>query len=191
VKTKREVVVDQVAETEFRDFVTACSPELMRRAFVLVGGDYEAARDLVQAALAKALSRWDSIDQPIAYVRTIMYRQQINWWRRGWGRMELPSAEVPERAGDDTTYSTELKLTVRAALYRLTPRQRAVLFLRYFEDLSEAEAANILGCSVGNIRSTSHRALARLREIAPELAEFSPSARITSPAQRSPKEALT
>jgi RNA polymerase sigma factor (sigma-70 family) len=125
--------------------------------------------------------RWGSVDEPIAYVRTVMYRQQISWWRRGWSRMETPSAAVPDHTDRDAAGATELKLTVRAALFRLTPRQRAVLFLRYFEDLPEAEVAATLGCSVGNVRSTAHRALAKLRETAPELAEFAPPTQTRHP----------
>jgi RNA polymerase sigma-70 factor (sigma-E family) len=164
--------MDQEAESDFREFVNARSPELIRRAFILVGGDYAAAQDLVQTALAKVAQRWGHIDEPIAYVRTVMYRQQATWWRLGRNRFETPSAVVPDRTGPDASSATELKLTVRAALFRLTPRQRAVLFLRFFEDLPEAEVAMTLGCSVGTVRSTSHRALAKLREVAPELAEF-------------------
>lgn len=166
--------MDQDAYSEFHAFVEARSPELIRRAYVLVGGDYAAAQDLVQASLAKVAMRWANVDEPIAYVRTVMYRQQISWWRRGWDRMETPSAAVPDRSDPDAAGPTELKLIVRAALRRLTPRQRAVLFLRYFEDLPETEVAATLGCSVGNVRSTTHRALAKLREVAPELAEFAP-----------------
>jgi DNA-directed RNA polymerase specialized sigma24 family protein len=121
--------VDKASEAEFREFVAGRSLELMRRAFVLVGGDYEAAEDLVQVVLAKVASRWADIDEPIAYVRTIMYRQQISWWRRGWSRMETPSADLPDCPTTDAAHATDVKLTVRAALFRLTPRQRAVLFL--------------------------------------------------------------
>ncbi len=178
--------MDQHEEAEFHAFVSARSAELIRRAYVLVGGDYAAAQDLVQASLAKVALRWGSLDEPIAYVRTVMYRQQISWWR-SWGRMETPSAAVPDRVGPDAAGATDLKLSVRAALRRLTPRQRAVLFLRYFEDLSETDAAATLGCSVGNVRSITHRALAKLREVAPELAEFASPAGTQHPF----KEALT
>lgn len=164
--------MDRVDEDRFRDFVAQRSPELIRRAHVLVGGDSHAAKDLLQAALIKLAARWQQVDDPAAYVRVVMYRQQISWWRRGWSRFEVATDSVPERRGSDPAHSADLRLSVRVALRRLTPRQRAVLFLRYFEDLPEADIAEILGCSVGTVRSTNHRALARLRTIAPELAEL-------------------
>ncbi len=176
--------MDRVDDDRFRDFVAQRSPELIRRAHLLVGGDSHAAKDLLQAALIKLATRWQQVDDPAAYVRVVMYRQQISWWRRGWSRFEVATAAVPERRSADSTHSTDLRLTVRVALRRLTPKQRAVLFLRYFEDLPETEVADILGCSVGTVRSTNHRALARLRAIAPELAELNGEAgggRVDSP----------
>jgi RNA polymerase sigma-70 factor (sigma-E family) len=181
--------MDEADEELFREFVALHSPELMRRAFVLVGGDFDAAKDLVQAALIKLVSRWTSVEDPLAYLRTVIYRQQISWWRRGWSRFEVTSGAVPDRAGGDGTHVTDLRVIVRAAMRRLTPKQRAVLFLRYFEDLPEADVASVLGCSVGTVRSTNHRALARLRAIAPELGELDGdrAARHDTPAM---KEAL-
>jgi RNA polymerase sigma-70 factor (sigma-E family) len=181
--------MDEADEELFREFVALRSPELMRRAFVLVGGDCDAAKDLVQASLIKLASRWTSVEDPLAYLRTIMYRQQISWWRRGWSRFEVTSGAVPDRVGGDGTHVTDLRVTVRAAMRRLTPKQRAVLFLRYFEDLPEAGVASVLGCSVGTVRSTNHRALARLRAIAPELAELDGD-RAAGPATPAMKEAL-
>ncbi len=83
-------------------------------------------------------------------------------------------AEPPDAGQDDDTRAVDLRLTLRSALARITPRQRAVLVLRFFEDLPEAEVAQILGCSVGTVRSTTHRSLARLRAVAPELHDLSP-----------------
>jgi RNA polymerase sigma-70 factor (sigma-E family) len=141
--------VEQAAEAHFRTFVADRSGELMRRAFILTGGDQDAAKDLLQAALIKAAKHWDRIADPIAYIRTTMYRQQISWWRLGWNRHETTRDELPERSYADTSASTDLRLAVRTALRRLTPKQRAVLFLRYFEDLPEAAVAAVLGCGVG------------------------------------------
>lgn len=159
-------------EDDFRAFVNARSGDLMRRAFVLTGGDQHAAEDLVQTALAKAADHWSQLDHPLAFVRTVMYRQQISWHRLGWSKHESAAETLPEPAMGDRSHLIELKLAVRGALGRLSPRQRAVLFLRHFEDLPESEVAEVLGCSVGNVRSTNHRALQRLREVAPELADF-------------------
>ncbi|GAA3443208.1 SigE family RNA polymerase sigma factor [Planomonospora venezuelensis] len=160
--------MDAAEERRFRDFVSARSPALMRLAYLLTGGDQHAAEDLLQAALAGTAARWRTVEEPEAYVRRAIYRQQVSWWRR---RREPTFAEPPERAGDDGTSGVELRIVMRRALARLTARQRAVLVLRYYEDLPEAEVAAILGCSVGTVRSTAHRSLAKLRAHAPELRE--------------------
>ncbi|RBQ14051.1 SigE family RNA polymerase sigma factor [Spongiactinospora rosea] len=161
--------MDDDAERAFREFVTARSPALMRVAYLLAGGDQHAAEDLLQSALARTFAKWRSIESPEAYVRQAMYRQQVSWWRLAWRRNEMAVAEPPETSGPDEAHSAELKIVVRRALARLTPRQRAVLVLRYFEDLPESTVAAQLGCTVGTVRSTAHRALARLRELSPEL----------------------
>lgn len=161
--------MDAAAERDFREFVEARSRTLMRSAFLLAGGDRHAAEDLLQTALAKAAGRWRSIENPESYVRQVMYRQQVSWWRLKWPRRETRMAEPPDRPGEDATSAVELKVAVREAMARLTPKQRAVLLLRFFEDLPEGEVARLLDCSVGTVRSTTHRSLARLRAIAPEL----------------------
>jgi RNA polymerase sigma-70 factor (sigma-E family) len=164
--------VKSVDENDFREFVRTRCGELMRRAYVLTGGDQDAAQDLMQVALFKAAEHWPDLESPSAFVRTVMYRQQISWRRRGWSRHESSTNVVPERHHGDHEHAVELKLAVRAALFQLTPKQRAVLFLRHFEDLPDIEVAEVLGCSVGTVRSTNHRALQRLREVAPELADL-------------------
>ncbi|MDN3354589.1 SigE family RNA polymerase sigma factor [Actinomadura sp. DC4] len=163
--------MDAAAERDFREFVEARSSALMRMAFLLTGGDQYAAEDLVQTALAKVAVRWRSIDTPESYVRQVIYRQQVSWWRLKWHRRETNVAVLPDEVREDGTSAVDLRMTVRAALARLTPRQRAVLVLRFFEDLPEAEVARLLECSVGTVRSTTHRSLARLRVVAPELEE--------------------
>ncbi|MFG1617209.1 SigE family RNA polymerase sigma factor [Nonomuraea wenchangensis] len=165
-----EVIVDAADEQRFREFVAARSPALMRLGFLLAGGDQHAAEDLVQSALAKLAAKWRRVAAPEAYVRQTMYRQQVSWWRTSARRGEVIRADLPETAGRDLNHQSELRMVLRAALARLTARQRAVVVLRYFEDLPEREVARTLGCSVGTVRSTAHRSLARLREIAPELA---------------------
>ncbi|MFE9024170.1 SigE family RNA polymerase sigma factor [Streptomyces sp. NPDC007808] len=167
--------MDAEAQDSFREFVENRSSALLKTAVLLTGGDRHAAEDLLQNALIKAAGRWQRVDEPEAYVRQILYRQQISRWRLKWRRRELTVAEPPETgAGADSASAAELRLLMRGALARLTVRQRTVLVLRYFEDLPEAEVARILGCSVGTVRSTTHRSLARLRALAPELAALGP-----------------
>ncbi|MCG0066892.1 SigE family RNA polymerase sigma factor [Streptomyces tricolor] len=170
--------MDAEAQESFREFVAGRSTALLRTAVLLSGGDRHAAEDLLQNALVKAAGRWQRIDEPEAYVRQILYRQQISRWRLKWRRREVTVAEPPEAGhAPDVSGAAELRLVLRTALSRLTARQRTVLVLRYFEDLPEAEVARILGCSVGTVRSTTHRSLARLRQLAPELAGFGPRPR--------------
>jgi RNA polymerase sigma-70 factor (sigma-E family) len=161
--------MDPTTEQEFRVFVRERSTALLRLAFLLTGGDEHAAEDLLQTALFRAADRWPRIDHPEAYVRQAMYHQQVSRWRLKWPRREVQVAEVPDRVIGDGADAVELRLVVQAALKMLTARQRAVLVLRFFEDLPEAEVARILGIAVGTVRSTTHRSLARLRDLAPEL----------------------
>ena len=158
--------MDAEAERHFREFMATRSVALMRLAYLLAGGDQHAAEDLLQVALAKTAARWSGVDNPEPYVRRTMYRQQVSTWRL-MRRRETQLPDLPDRAGRDAISGVDLKLAVRGALARLTARQRAVLVLRFFEDLPEADVARILGCSVGTVRSTTHRSLARLRELAP------------------------
>ncbi|HEY7486345.1 MAG TPA: SigE family RNA polymerase sigma factor [Streptosporangiaceae bacterium] len=144
--------MDDAAEEEFREFVAARSPALMRLAFLLTGGDRPAAEDLLQTALAKTAARWRGIEDPGSYVRRVMYRQQISWWRLSRRHRETSVAAPPDQAGTDHTSALDLKLVVRGVLSQLTPRQRAVLVLRYFEDLPEADVARLLGCRSGRPR---------------------------------------
>ncbi|MER6675557.1 SigE family RNA polymerase sigma factor [Streptomyces sp. NPDC000983] len=163
--------MDGQAQNGFREFVENRSSALLRTAVLLSGGDRHAGEDLLQNALVKAAGRWHRIEDPEAYVRQVLYRQQVSRWRLKWPRRELSVAEPPDSgARPDDSAAADLRLVMRGALARLTARQRAVLVLRYFEDLPEADVARILGCSVGTVRSTTHRSLARLRTLAPELA---------------------
>ncbi|MCF3124759.1 SigE family RNA polymerase sigma factor [Streptomyces silaceus] len=170
-------------QESFRDFVETRSSALLKTAVLLSGGDRHAAEDLLQNALVKAAGRWQRIDEPEAYVRRILYRQQVSRWRLKWPRRELAVAEPPESpAAADGASAAELRIVMRGALARLTARQRTVLVLRYFEDLPEGEVAALLGCSVGTVRSTTHRSLARLRDLAPELAQLGGPGSGTRPA---------
>ncbi|MGC5331684.1 SigE family RNA polymerase sigma factor [Micromonospora sp. DT62] len=144
-----------------------CHQHRLLRAAYLVCGNRHQAEDLLQDALLKLALRWPSVrhGDPAAYVRTILYRDAVSWWRRR--RREWLSEYPPERA--TTEGDGALRLALRDALGHLPPRQRAVLVLRYFEDLTEAATAEALGVTVGTVKSQCHMALRRLREIAPEL----------------------
>jgi RNA polymerase sigma-70 factor (sigma-E family) len=167
----------QAAGNDFQDFVRARTPALLRTAFLLTG-DQGLAEDLVQNALAKTGVAWNRIERSEsadAYVRRVMYHQQVSWWRRR-KVAELLTDLPPERSSrDDVGDQATTRIAVQAALLRLTPSQRAVLVLRYFEDQSESVVADLLGCSIGNVKSQTHKALTRLRSVAPELADFQPS----------------
>ncbi|MER5332586.1 SigE family RNA polymerase sigma factor [Micromonospora sp. NPDC002717] len=144
-----------------------CHQHRLLRAAYLVCGNRHQAEDLLQDALLKLALRWPTVrhGDPAAYVRAILYRDAVSWWRRR--RREWLSAYPPERAAQEGDGA--LRLALRDALDHLPPRQRAVLVLRYFEDLTEAATAEALGVTVGTVKSQCHAALRRLREVAPEL----------------------
>ncbi|PZG16988.1 SigE family RNA polymerase sigma factor [Micromonospora craterilacus] len=165
--------MDGAAEREFREYVAARQGALFRTAILLTGHRQD-AEDLLQTALAKLATRWTSLQgsgSPDAYLRKILYHQQVSLWRRMRHRRERAYAELPEPVAQvaDPAGNTELRVALAEALRGLTPRQRAVIVLRYYEDLPEAEIAAILSCSVGTVRSQTHRTLARLRVSCPEL----------------------
>ena len=152
----------------FREFVLARGAALGRIAFLLTG-DRAAAEELMQAALVKAAARWGRVaaaGNPEAYVRRIMVNEQISWWRRR-GRHEVAMAETPDRGVSDPMEAATRRVDLAAALGRLAPRQRAVIVLRFYLDLSEVETARILGCAVGTVKSQTSEALARLRRVIP------------------------
>ena len=159
---------DGVAVLEFDTFVRTRTPALLRLGYLLTG-DQHLAEDLVQSALARTLLAWPRLHTSAeAYTRTTMYHLQVSWWRRR-KIVETFPGELPDGPGVDNTAGAAFRISLEQALSRLTPRQRAVLVLRYFEDRSEAEAAAILKCSIGTVKSQTARALARLRTVAPEL----------------------
>ncbi len=156
-------------DEEFTEFVRARLAHLSRVAYLLTG-DHHAAEDLVQTALLRVATRWSRVraaEDPVGYVRKIIYHEHVSAWRRRRpalsDRPEAALLSVP--AGRDEAGDVVTRLMVRDALARLTRKQRAVLVLRYFEDLTETQTAAILDCSVGNVKSQTYRALARLREI--------------------------
>jgi RNA polymerase sigma-70 factor (sigma-E family) len=157
--------VEAVAEG-FAQFVEARERALQRTAYLLTG-DWGLAEDLVQTALARAWPRWERImrrDDPQIYVRRVMVNTWITWNRRRW-RGERPSARVPDTAAaGDVAEEATVRVGLRRALGSLTPRQRAVLVLRVYDDLPEAQVAHVLNCAVGTVKSTMSQALAKLRE---------------------------
>jgi RNA polymerase sigma-70 factor (sigma-E family) len=148
------------AVESFDAFVLARSRRLLRTAYLLTQ-DHALAEDLVQTALAKAWFAWSRIEggDPEPYVRKIMVNTYSTWWRRRWNG-EHPTDELPEVA---VPSSAEESADVWRALQRLPRRQRAVVVLRFYEDLSEAETARILGCSTGTVKSQTSKAFAKLR----------------------------
>lgn len=156
------------ASSTFEDWVLATGPRMRRLAFLLTG-DLESAADLLQSAYAKALPRWERISQmasPEAYLHRVMVNQRTSWWRRSRNR-EYAVGEIPERAWQSGT-PIESDLVVEsqallAALRSLPERQRATVVLRYYCDLSEAETADAMSCSVGTVKSNASRGLAHLR----------------------------
>lgn len=150
----------------FREFVLARGPALSRAAYLLTG-DRSAAEELAQATLVKAALRWRRVSaagNPEAYVRRILVNEHISWWRR-FGRRELPDGYPREKIVSDVTDATVQRLDLAAALARLPRRQRTVVVLRFYEDLSEAETAALMGCSVGTVKSQASAALAKLRHL--------------------------
>jgi RNA polymerase sigma factor (sigma-70 family) len=124
----------------------------------------------VQTALFKAARAWDRIQgHPEPYVRRILYTQNVSWWR---SRRQLPETALQEYDGPAQAADTDLRLTLEQALARLTTRQRTVLVLRYFEDLTEVQTADVLGIGAGTVKSITRQALGRLRVLAPELSEL-------------------
>ena len=143
---------------DFEEFVVARRPALLRTAYLLTG-DPDDAEDLVQSTLIKVVPKWSRIkDHPEPYVRQVLARESVNRWRgRRW--REVTTDVLPETMHHDSTDRIALLEDLRT----LSPRQRAVLVLRYFDDLTEADTATALGISVGTVKTYVRDALARLR----------------------------
>jgi RNA polymerase sigma-70 factor (sigma-E family) len=148
--------------TQFAAFVNSRGPALQRTAYLLTG-DWALAEDLLQTALAKSYLARNRIrhEDPEGYVRKVLANTHATWWRRKW-RGETPTAELPE--GQHLDAGSEDRLSLAAALARLPRRQRAVIVLRFHEDLTEAAVAQALGISVGTVKSQTAKALAKLRD---------------------------
>lgn len=153
----------KVPDHPFEEWATAAGPRLHRSAFLLTG-DWATAQDLVQHALLETWGKWKTVDAPDAYARQVMVRAISRWWRRRW-RSDLALDSEPEIHDSHEEPWTALyeRDAVLRALLQLPPKQRAVLVLRFYDDLTEAQTADALGWPVGTVKSTTSRALAALR----------------------------
>jgi RNA polymerase sigma-70 factor (sigma-E family) len=148
-------------DPRYTEFVLARQGRL-RRAAYLMCGDAALAEDLLQEALIALASRWESVQNPDAFVRRVIYRQRVSSWRKL--RREVVAGRVPERSVTDGAEERARDEEVHQALRALPPRQRAALVLRYFEDLTEAQTAEVMGVRTGTVKSLSHQAVARMRQ---------------------------
>jgi RNA polymerase sigma-70 factor (sigma-E family) len=157
-----------LSEPGFEEWVAARGPRLLRVAWLLTG-DAHLAEDLLQTVLARTWPKWGRIagENPEAYVRKALVHTHASWWRRRW-RGEVPHGDLPEQAAaGDPFEGVELEQALGMAVRALPLRQRAVVVLRYFEDLTVTETAEVLGCSEGTVKSQASKALRSLRHRLP------------------------
>ena len=157
--------MDREDAEDFRQFTAARSAALLRTAYLLTG-DRGHAEDLVQSALTKAYRHWGKVRRsgvPEAYVRRILVNERNSRWRRERSREVV--GDVPDRPGVDEAQAYADRDEIWQALQAMSPRTRAVLVLRYWEDLSEAQTAGLLGCTVGTVKSQASRGLRKLAEV--------------------------
>ena len=153
-------------DEEFAAYMQARQASLLRTAYLLTG-DRHTAEDLVQTALAKLYLSWDKVQQRDSidgYVRRILVNENNSLWRRGWKKREYASDDLPDAGHVTEEYDEGRRAAVWAVVQTLPRKARAVVVLRYYEQLSEAETAETLGISVGTVKSQASRALATLRE---------------------------
>jgi len=153
---------------DFADFVRRRSSAMLRAAWLLTGGDWALAEDLVQTALGEVWRRWDRVaamESAEAYAHKVMVNTFLRWRGRRWTG-EIASGALPESPSDSGAFrQVDTRESLRRALCELTAKQRAVITLRYFEDRTETDTAQIMGCSVGTVKSQAAKALARLRHV--------------------------
>jgi RNA polymerase sigma-70 factor (sigma-E family) len=155
--------IARTSESDFVAYVEARQQALVRFAYLLTS-DHHTAEDLVQTALAKTYVTWDRLrDRGAieAYVRRIIVNENTSMWRRAWKRNERPTDYVPDAGHSDP--DTAARDAMWRVVQTLPPKQRAAVVLRYYEDLSEADTAEVLGCSVGNVKSQTSRGIAAIR----------------------------
>jgi RNA polymerase sigma-70 factor (sigma-E family) len=155
--------MDAAAEEEFAAFVRARQHALVRFGYALTG-DRMLGEDLAQTALAKLHLKWATIRQAgalEAWVRKVMVNEHTSWWRRAWRHRESVGIQASEQVVPVEDRLPDHDLW--QAVLTLPARQRAAVVLRYYEDLTEAQTAEVLGCSIGSVKSQTHRELATLR----------------------------
>jgi RNA polymerase sigma-70 factor (sigma-E family) len=164
---------DAIYGSGFEAYVRDQGGRLARIAFLLTGDAY-LAEDLVQVALSKLAPKWDRVvaqGDPTPYVRAILVNTATGWRRRRWSG-EAPTSPLPDGRADDGQRAladgVDRRDELRRALGQLGARQRAVVVLRFYEDLPEAEVARLLHCSVGTVKSQAAKALAKLRLLIPD-----------------------
>ncbi|GID96387.1 hypothetical protein Adi01nite_57990 [Amorphoplanes digitatis] len=165
--------MDDARDFAYAAFVRERSHALLRSAYLLTG-DQHLAEDLVQEALARTHRAWSRLERPSnaeAYARKVMYHAQVSIWRRPKVAEALPGDGLERHGGsiDDPAEAAVRRITLQRALLALSPKQRAVIVLRYFEDHTEVEAAQMLGVSVSTVKTQCGRALDRLRLLVPDL----------------------
>ncbi len=164
-------------DAEFTEYLSARQPSLLRTAYLLTG-DRHQAEDILQTSLAKLYLAWHKVNDRSsvdAYVRRIMVNENNSLWRRGWKKREYAAEQLPDGDPHHDSYDEGLGAALWEVVQTLPPKARAVVVLRYYEQLSETETADVLGISVGTVKSQCSRALASLRERVP--AELHPSHR--------------
>jgi RNA polymerase sigma-70 factor (sigma-E family) len=153
------------ADDDFVAFVSARWNSLYRLAWLLTGGD-QTAEDVLQLALAKTYVKWDRIRRmaaPEAYVRRILANTVTSSSRRSFLRHEVAAGDLPEARVPTFEDASDSHLALWPLVCALPPRQRAVVVLRFYEDLTEAQVAEALGCSVGTVKSHGHDAMQAMR----------------------------
>lgn len=162
-------------QDEFAGFVRECAPRLLWIARLLCNGDAAAAEDLVQDALVETYRRWSRVERDEArfgYARRILTRAATRRWRSRTRLLEVTTADPLPESAATVPLGADVVIDVRAALRELSAKQRAVMVLRYYEDLTEAQIAEVLGCSRGSVKKHASRAAAALSD---RLGEHNPA----------------
>jgi RNA polymerase sigma-70 factor (sigma-E family) len=155
---------EPLSEVEFAEFVHSVWPSLYRTAYLLIG-EHSEAEDLVQTALAKTYAAWGrvrTLEAAPAYSRAVLVNTATSWFRRRSWRNERPTELLPESSYE---VDPSQRPSLSAVLSQLPPRQRAVVVLRFYNDLSVSETADLLGCAEGTVKSQTSAALTRLRQL--------------------------